>query len=154
MRLCPLERGLAVIRLDHRVTVLLKKLASQAAHDFVVFDEQDCSGSPFWPDRLDFSAGSEPDFVLRAGKIDLERRALSRFTVNQNVPRALFDNAIYGGQAQTGSLAGLFGGEEGFKDARYRGFIHATAGIADREQDIFSGCHGLMLVGKFLVESH
>ena len=62
---------------------------------------------PFRTDSLHFGLGCEADFVIRAGEIDLKRRAMSRFTVDHDVSCALLDNAVYGGQAQAGSFAQL-----------------------------------------------
>src|SRR5208282_1397798 len=153
MRLHPFERGLAVIRVDDRIAVFLEDLSRQAAHSFIVFHEEDRSPLPFWSDGLHFRLGFEPDFVIGGREIYLERRSVSGFTVDQDVSRALLDNAIYSGQAQTRSFAHFFGGKEGFEDARHGSFVHAVAGIADREHDVFSGCHGLMLLGEGLIES-
>src|SRR5580693_5700975 len=105
MRLRPFERGFSVVRLDYGITVFLKQLPSQAAHDFVVFHEQDRGPLSFRTDRLYFSFRSESDFVIRAGEVNLERRPMSRLTVDQNVSRALLHNSIDGGKAQTSSFA-------------------------------------------------
>ena len=43
--------------------------------------------------------------------------------------------------------------KEGLEDAGDGCFVHAGAGITDREQDVFSCWHGLMLLGEILVES-
>ena len=120
MRLHPFEGRFPVIRLDHGIAVLLEELSRQAAHDFIVFDEQDCRALPFRSYGLHFRVGFEPDFVIRAGEIYLEGRSVSRLTVDQDVACALLDNAIDGGQAETCSLAHFFGGKEGFEDARRR----------------------------------
>src|ERR1700687_1392231 len=103
MRLRPFECGLPIIRLDYGIAVFLEELSSQAAHDFVVFHEQNRSPLPFRSDGLHFRLGSEPDSVIRAGEIDLKCRSVSRFTVDQDVSCALLDNAIYSGQTQTRS---------------------------------------------------
>jgi hypothetical protein len=129
-------------------------LPSHAAQDFVIFYHEDCSAFPFRTDALHLGRGSSTDFVLRAGQINPERRSLPWFAVDQDVARALLDNAVYRGQAQTRSFAHLFGGEEGLEDARYGGFIHAGAGVAHRKQNIFPHRHGLLLFRKSLVKSH
>src|SRR5208282_1643452 len=109
---------------------------------------------PFRTDGFDFRLRFEPELMIRAGEIDLKRRSVSRFTVDQDVSGALLDNAVYGGQAQTGAFAHLFGGEEGLEDARHGSRVHAAAGITDREYDVFSCCYGLMLLGGGIVKHH
>src|SRR5580658_9369198 len=98
MRFRPFEGGLSIICLDYGVAVLLKKLPSQAAHDFVVFHQQD-RRLPFRTDRLYFNLRSEPDFVIRTGEIDLESRSMPRLAIDENVSCALFDNSVDSGQA-------------------------------------------------------
>src|ERR1700733_1646716 len=122
MRLRPFESRLSVIRLDYGVAVFLKKLPSQAAHDFVVFHEQD-RPLLFRTNRLCFGLRSDSDLVFRAGEVNLERRSVSRFAVDQNVSPAVFDNSIDSGEAQAGSFAYVLGREERFEDARYSCFI-------------------------------
>src|SRR5208283_889267 len=99
MRLDPFEGGFPIIRLDDRIAVFLEELPSQAAHDVVVFDQEDRNALPSRFDSLDFSFGSDPDFMIRAGEVDLKRRSLSRFAVDQDVSSALLDNPINRGQA-------------------------------------------------------
>ena len=99
MRFHPFESGLAVIRLDYSVAMFLEKLSSQAAHDFVVFHEQNGGPVPFGTDRFRFRLGSKADFVIGAGEVDLERRPMSGLTVDQNVSATLLDDAVDRGQA-------------------------------------------------------
>jgi len=72
---------------------------------------------PFRANRLRPQLWMRAQFCDPRGKIDLKRRPLSRFTVNQDVSPTLLDNAINRGQSQAGSLPISLGGEEGFKNA-------------------------------------
>src|SRR5271166_2242794 len=152
MRMDPFERGLAVIRLDNAIPVFLEKFSSQAAHDLVVLYEQNRSALPFPADGLSFNVGFASNLVFRAREIDLERCSLAGFTVNHYVSRALLDDAIYRGQAQTSSFAGFFGGKERLEDARHGSLVHAAPSVADRKHDVFSWRYGVLLLGKGLVE--
>src|SRR5208282_2171559 len=152
VRLHPFERGFAVIRLDDGIAMFMEELASKGAHGLVIFDEQ--NGSPFalGRDLVRFGLGGEADLVIGVGKIDLESRSVTELAINKDMSSALLDDAVDGGEAKTGAFAQLFGGEEGLKDAGDGGFIHAATGVADGEENVFSGRHALMLIGESGVE--
>ena len=79
------------------------------------------------------------DGLIRPGQIDFECRADSGLAVHINVAAALLDHPIDHGEAETGALAFLFGGEEGFKDPGSSRRVHAHAGVGDAQQDIGPG---------------
>src|ERR1700730_18505978 len=78
-------------------------------------------------DRVVFS------YAFYAGQINLERGATSFIALHHYVASALLHDTVYRREAEPGSLAFLFCGEERLKDSRLGLFIHSHAGIADRE---------------------
>src|SRR5437867_3786609 len=89
-----------VAGLQHAVAILAQSPARQAAHHFLVLDQEDrlgsatrCSGPVLQP------AGGSPRSGL--GKVDLERGALFRLAIGPYEPVALLDDAVYGGEAES-----------------------------------------------------
>ena len=73
--------------------------------------------------------------MIRTGKIEFEGGSLPGLAVNENLATALFDDAVDGGQSQARPLAQFLGGEKRLEDARYRGFVHAGAGVAYGQEE-------------------
>jgi hypothetical protein len=73
---------------------------------------------------------------LRLGQVNMETAALPFLALHDDVPAALFDDAVNGGETEAGALAFFFGCEEGFKNARLRFFIHAHTSVADCEHHV------------------
>src|SRR5439155_8138490 len=63
-------------------------------------------------------------FLFNPGQRHPKGGAPSQFTVDFDVTVALLDNAIYGGQAEPGSLSDFFGGEKRLKDASAGCCVH------------------------------
>ncbi len=63
---------------------------------------------------------------------------MTGLAVDCDMPSALLHDSVYGREPQPGSLAGTFGGEEGFKDLRQRLLVHSLSGVGDRQQHVAS----------------
>src|SRR5579864_8274570 len=87
-------------------------------------------------------------------EVDLEGGATSQFALHHDISAALLHDSIYGGKAQSGSLALFLGGEERLEDPRLRLAIHAHAGVADHERHIAAGAYELLTAAMVLVEGH
>src|SRR5215469_1501052 len=71
-------------------------------------------------------------------KIQLKRGALAHFTIDPDVSAALLHHTVHGGEAESGSLPSLFGGEERFKGALAHLRVHAVTGIGDRDHHVLT----------------
>ena len=72
--------------------------------------------------------------MRRSGQADHESRALpTSVVVAENLAAVLVHNAVADAEAQTGSLADLFGGEEGIENAI--GMGDAVTVVAERNFD-------------------
>jgi len=77
---------------------------------------------------------------LRAdGQVHTERAAFAKFAVNIDEAVVLLDDAVDGGQAESGSLADFLFRIEGFKNMRQGLLIHAATVIADSKHGIIAG---------------
>ena len=62
-----------------------------------------------------------------------------RLAVNPDVSSALLHDPVNGRQAKAGSFAFLFGRKERFEDLLPHVFVHAGAGVADRQHNVGAG---------------
>src|SRR6202140_5894654 len=74
-----------------------------------------------------------------ARQINLERGAASFFALHHHVSTTLLHDAVYGREAKPCALALFLGRKERLKDSRLGFFIHAHAGVVDREHDVLAG---------------
>ena len=75
---------------------------------------------------------------FRGGKINIEGRAVSFFTVNRDLAGVIAQNAENRGQAQTGAAAHLAGREKRLKNTVAGGGIHAAARVRHRHFHIIA----------------
>src|SRR5581483_11682131 len=68
-------------------------------------------------------------------KDDLEGRSHADLARHRDVAATLLDDAIDGGEAETGPLPALLRGEERLEDALAGRFIHSAAGVGHPQQD-------------------
>src|SRR5207247_2498611 len=116
------------------ITSLLQSKRRQFAHDGFVLDEQDGLASfgvvgRRVADRDDL--GSRLDL----GKINLEGGAFAELALDVDMAGILADDAEAGCEAQAGSFARRFSGEEGFEEMRLYVFTHPGAGVGDRNHN-------------------
>src|SRR5437762_14315899 len=64
-------------------------------------------------------------FLLDPGQRYTETRAFPGFAFNLNLAVTLFDESIYGGEAESGSLANVFSRKKGFENTRSRLRVHS-----------------------------
>src|SRR5205085_1069064 len=87
----------------------------------------------------------------RLGQIDVKAAAASVFTLHDDISTALLDDAVHGGEPEARTLAFFFGGEKRLKDARLGFFVHAHAGVAEREHDVAAGTDELLSASMALI---
>src|SRR5690606_36164226 len=68
-------------------------------------------------------------------------RPVSQLAVDPDAPATLLDDAVDGGQAESGSLSLILGREEGLEDAASSLGIHAGPCIAHREHHVWPRAH-------------
>src|SRR4051812_3932773 len=65
--------------------------------------------------------------LLDSWKVDAHCRAEARLTVQVNVPGGLFDDSVYGREAEAGARSRCFRGEECVERAHSRLYAHSCA---------------------------
>lgn len=75
---------------------------------------------------------------VRAGdrEKDAECGTVAHLALDLNVTLVLLNHILNGGEAQAESLAGGFGGEEGFENVLLGRGVHAATGVGDREAEV------------------
>ena len=68
---------------------------------------------------------------VAAGKIYFEGRALPRLAVSPNAARALLDDSVHSGEAQSCPFSFFLRGEERLEDVRQGLGVHSHARVAD-----------------------
>ena len=93
------------------------------------------------PDDAGASSGLSvlPIRFAAAGQINFEGASLCGFAVDVDKAVVLLDDAINRGQAQPRAFADFLGCKKWFKNIGEMIFVHADAGVADRQQDILTG---------------
>ena len=88
-------------------------------------------------------------------QVNPECRPLARFAVNIDEAIVLLDHAVYGGQPQTGALAGFLGGEKRLEDVAYRlqGSMPQPLSLTS-QQYIFPRHKSYVIVAVGLVEDN
>src|ERR1039458_9621200 len=119
--------------LEHPVGLAFEKVADELAQHLLVFDHQD--GFFTAADRLGHhgSLGGGLGGTSGGGEIDLERGADANLAGDFGPALVLFDDAVNGGQAQTGALANLFGSKERLENPVQRLPVHAAAAVGNRK---------------------
>src|SRR5215471_3262814 len=84
---------------------------------------------------------------MRLREIEFETRSGAQRRLHVNVAGALVDDAIDGGQAESGTFSWIFCGEERLKDAGSDIGSHAAAGVSDSKHDVRPGLYGWMHCG-------
>src|SRR4030095_12471021 len=82
---------------------------------------------------------------------DLERRAAAVLAVNPDVDAVLLDDAVAGGEAETGAAAGRLGREERLEEVPRDVLGHAHAGVADGQHHVVPRLDALVLPRVALV---
>ncbi len=80
---------------------------------------------------------------MRTREVQLCGRALAHLAVHPDVAARLPHESIHLTKAQTRTLPGFLGGEEGLKDSRQGVAVHAGARIRYRKQYVLPWRHGL-----------
>src|SRR6266436_9748146 len=124
----------------------LQHFLSGIAKRIVIFGQQDGFRAP---GRLVVTE-CLARFVIPTGdgEVDQKGGSLSQFAFREDVAAVLFHNAVYGGQAESGSFAGFLGGEKGLKDVLDGCRVHAHAGVGNREQNITPGGNKSAVAGE------
>ena len=134
-----LQRGLAVVRLEHLVTLVLERPADKGADRILVLDKQNNLGSGQVPGDGVF-LGRLGGFNFFGGikrrKENIKSRALPFLAVDKDRAPGLGNNAVGGGQSEAGSLAHLLGGEERLEHLVEVLFGDPGAGIRDHDADV------------------
>ena len=108
------ESGLGVLGFYDEIASSLEKSAGEFAQRFVGFDQENCGGALCGGRIIDtgFDAAAGLD---NFGEINGEGGSLPWFAVNLDVAAALLDDAVDGGEAETGAAAAFLGGEKSSK---------------------------------------
>jgi hypothetical protein len=107
------ERVLGILTFQHYVSLAREDVVRQGAKVDVVFDEQDDLGpSPRCPLR---DPGRSPPGDPGPGQVDVEGRPAPRLALDRDVPAALVDDAVRGGEAEPRALAAGFVVKNGSK---------------------------------------
>src|SRR6266508_325953 len=125
------------------VTVQRKKLFQKTKHERFVFHDEDgvltlgrgLRRSFFWNalHSVLFSGGNDRE-------VQKESCTVHRLTLYSNKTIVVFHNGISHGEAQSGSLAGLLGGEEGLEDPALNVFVHPRTGISELDGHVLLCC--------------
>src|SRR6476646_6873617 len=84
----------------------------------------------------------------------MESAALINGTFHYKVTATLLDDPINCRHTDARSLAWLFGGEEWLEQSAAYFFGHTSAGVWDRQLDVFPGWNRANTEGVFDVENH
>ena len=77
--------------------------------------------------------------AARGRQVDLEGRALPELALHFDPALMLFDDAVNGGESQTGALAKFLRGKERLEEAAQGHIVHAQSAVGDGERDESSG---------------
>src|SRR6184192_1910266 len=108
------EGILRALRVEHRVAEDGEEPVGEDAHGRFVLDEQDGLSALRARDRERGTGGLE--LLDDARQVELERRASLRLALGPDVPAALLDDPVDGGEAQPGT--GLLRREERLEEMR------------------------------------
>src|SRR5262249_19831987 len=117
----------AVTRLNDVITETLQRFGSEGSKRKLIFHEKDRAVS-----RRGFLYGCSMGLLRRpldSRQVDRERGADADFAVDGDVPAALFDNSVHGGEAQAGALPRFLGREEWLEDLCESIAVHPAAVI-------------------------
>ncbi len=135
------EGGAAGGGFEDGVTGEFEDIADEFAEGGFIFDDEDSfvAGALF----LGFlgcggDIGEDLDFV-DGGEVDLEDGAAVEFTGDGDPAAVLFNDAVDGGEAESGAFADFFRGEEGFEDMGESIWGDTAAGIGDFEEHVGAG---------------
>ena len=125
------------LSLENLVTVALEAADDEFTDLFRVFDQND---------RLAALKLLGGEVALRqhrnlggSGEIDYKARAAADLALHFNMPTRLLNDSDHRAEAQPGSFATLFGGEEGLEDLRPDIRAHSTSVVADAQGEILAG---------------
>src|SRR5690606_10530625 len=136
LKLLELGEGLdAIPGLDDLVSTCLEDLAGESADGGFVFDEEYRLGADVKIALAAFKVHGRLGSA-RFGKIDLERRAMTRLRVDPDIAAGLFDDTVNRRESQPRPAAHGFCREERFEDSAFGLFVHPDPGIAHGEGDI------------------
>src|SRR5580693_768853 len=144
---------LAVVGLEHFVSLRLQGFTDQLAHRFFVLDQQHGFRAAVLRQR---SSQRTHGFqgIFNPRQIDPEGRALPRFALNQDIAATLLDDAVHGRKSQSSTFSFLLGGEKWLEDAQLGFFVHALAGISYREHDVKTRVNvGVFAANVLMVQS-
>ena len=108
----------AVGGVEHVVAGAFENGAGKEADGRLIFDQKNCFAATPGAVRLGLANDWRRHGAVGSGKADLESGALVGWAQDLDKAAVLFDDAEDGGEAEAGSLAWLFGGEEGLEDVR------------------------------------
>jgi hypothetical protein len=110
----------------------------QFAHGFLVFHQQHGFAATHFV-RLGLGRAQLFGGIFDARQINVESCARSPFALREHVSIALLDDAVDGRQAEAGAFSFFLGGKERLEDAGLGFFVHAVAGIGNRDHGIAPG---------------
>src|SRR5215472_5426909 len=126
-----LADGLRVTRMfrsQDRVSLGSEHHGDKLANAGIIFDDENGLGALF-ECSLRFFRSERFGNSLRLWQIDVEGCADSQLAVHPDAAAALLHHAVDHGQAQSRSLPGSFGREEGLENAGLRRAVHACSGV-------------------------
>src|SRR5262249_9166038 len=119
------DRLLPIFCRQHAVSETLQYLLGRVAQVVVVFRDENAFRSPAHGEYgLFFSYVGR---TVAKRQVNAEGRSQARRAVHVNEALVLLDDAVDGGQSQTGAAAGLFCGKERLENVRQRLGVHANA---------------------------
>src|SRR5580692_8111428 len=147
------QRCLAVVGLEHFISLRLQGLTHQLSHRFFVLDQQHGFRAAVLRRRSSQRAHGFQG-ILDAWQIDPESRTLPRFALDQDVTATLLDDAVHGRKSQASTFSFFLGGEKWLEDAQLRFFIHALAGVSYREHNVKTRVNvGVFAANVLMVQS-
>ena len=132
-----LQRGSPVISFQNLISLGFQSFTHQLSYRFLVFHQKHSFRTAGCRLRGTRHAGVFRR-LFHARQVDAESSASADFALGKNVASTLLDNAVHGGQPQSGAFPFFFRGEERLKNSWLSFFIHAVTVVFNREHDIRS----------------
>src|SRR5260370_6768253 len=132
------SRILRLLRNQHGVTLRRQHRADKVSHCGVVLHQQNRLRT-LLSMLLRFLRYDSLRRLRHLRQINLEGGAFPHFAICPDVPAALFQHTVDHRQSQSRSMAGPFGSEKRFKDARQYRCVHAHPRVGNDKQGVRPG---------------